>query len=164
MKQTEYVNPFIHTNKIDVFLHNKTKTVLNIEQLLNGETIIYKPEIMNIKTPYIVDTGKKCSVFTDTELNSIYINLSEISFKLLFYIFRILQNNEDIVKINTKKFMELSGIKSRSTIYKGIDELCRYGFISPFPKQGYYWINPFMFFKGNRTEKYKSNLNVINFS
>ena len=66
-----------------------------------------------------------------------------------------------LIKINVNKFQEEVGIKSRTTVYKAIEELCINNFITPFTKRTYYWINPHRLFKGDRVKTYKDNLVIV---
>lgn len=156
------LNPFVSEQKIKVIAKNQKKSIMSTEQLLSGDRIIENPELGNISVYYLLDTANKVSIFMTPELRVIYMRLSEVSHKLLRYIEGIVRNGEDIVKINIPKFMEEAEVKSRTTVYKGIEELCRYTFITPYHKQTYYWINPFRFFNGSRIDKYSKNIEKIN--
>lgn len=156
------LNPFVSEQKIKVIAKNQKKSIMSSEQLLSGDRIIENPELGNISLYYLLDAANKVSIYMTPELRVIYLRLSEVSHKLLRYIEGILRNGEDIVKINSNKFMEESLIKSKTTVYKGVEELCRYGFITPYHKQTYYWINPFRFFNGSRIDKYPKNLEKTN--
>ena len=158
----EELNPFVSEQKIKVIAKNKNKKIMNIEQLLTGDRIIENPELGNLSVYYLIDASNKVSIYMTPELRIIYMRLSETSHKLLRYIEGILRSGEDKIKLNVPKFMEESLIKSRSTVYKGIEELCRYNFITPYHKQTYYWINPFRFFNGSRIDKYPNNIEKIN--
>ena len=161
MKSIE-TNPFVSEQKIKVVGKNQNRSIMTTEQLLSGDNIILNPELGNINVYYLLDAANKVSIYMTPELRSIYMNISEVSHKLLRYIEGILRNGEDIVKVNNEKFMSESYIKSRTTVYKGLEELCRYGFITPYHKRSYYWINPFRFFNGSRIDKYKNNLEKTN--
>lgn len=160
--KVEEMNPFVSEQKIKVIAKNQKKSIMSTDQLLSGDKIIENPELGNISLYYLLDASNKVSIYMTPEMRVIYMALDEASHKILRYIEGILKNGEDVVKINIDKFMAESGIKSKTTVYKGIEALCRYGFITKYHKQTYYWINPFRFFNGSRIDKYPKNLEKIN--
>ena len=160
--KTDDFNPFVVEQRIKVLAKNQTRSIQTTEQLLSGDRLIENPELGNINLFYLLDAANKVSIYMTPELRVVYMRLSEVSHKLLRYIEGILRNGEDVVKLNMDKFMGESLIKSKTTVYKGVEELCRYGFITPYPKRSYYWINPFRFFNGSRIDKYPRNLEKIN--
>lgn len=153
------INPFIYSNTIDVFVHNEDDTLVDMSSIPTGGEIVSNPNVVKLSKKFVVDRANKVNIYMTPELRMIYMRISEISHKLLRYIEGNLRYNEDIVYINIQKFMEESLIKSRTTYSKGIEELCRYGFITPYHKRNKYWINPLRFFNGNRIKKYPNNLN-----
>ncbi len=56
--------------------------------------------------------------------------------------------------------MSRAGIKSENTYKAGIDELVRYGFVVNTVLKSVYWINPAVFFCGNRLNKYPTKKDV----
>jgi len=161
MKSIE-INPFVSEQKIKVIAKNQSKSIMTTDQLLSADKIIENPELGNINLYYLLDASNKVSIYMTPELRVIYMRLSEVSHKLLRYIEGILRNGDDVIKFNIDKFMDEALIKSRTTVYKGLEELCRYNFIVPYHKRSYYWINPFRFFNGSRIDKYPQNLEKIN--
>lgn len=155
------INPFIVEQKIDVLIKKSNKTTVNLSNIPTGDEITHNPDIISIESQFMIDKAHKVNLYMTPELRVIYMRLSEVSHKLLRYVEGILRYNEDIVHINVSKFMNESLIKSRATYSKGVEELCRYGFITPTLKRNKYWINPIRFFNGDRLKKYSDNLNTI---
>ena len=121
--------------------------------------------MVGITKSYVKDRANKVSIYKNSDMLKVKMYMAGISLKLLTYISETLESGQDNFKMSGKKqnsFMEAASIKSRSTFYKAVDELIRYGFIIPTGKQGYYWINPFRFFTGNRLKKYSDRLKQIN--
>lgn len=156
------INPFIYSNKIDVFIKNYDETLVDLKDIPNNSKIANNPNITKMSKVFMIDQSHKVNIYMTPELRVIYMRLSEISHKILRYIEGIIRPGEDIVYINTNKFMDEALVKSRTTYAKGIEELCRYGFIAHYHKRGRYWINPLRFFNGDRIKKYINNINVIN--
>lgn len=152
----EEINPFVREQSIEAYLITRKRSLLKGDSQAND---YYLPGgDINIKD--LIDRSNKVNIYMTPETRKIYMLLSESSHKLTRYVEGILKYNQDIVKINVNKFMNEGMIRSRTTAYKAIEELCRYGFITPYHKRQYYWINPFMFFNGNRLTKYPENVKL----
>jgi hypothetical protein len=155
------LNPFIIEQSIRVLARKKDIDIMVMPKMLE-DRIIENPETGRLGSKFVVDVGNRVNIYMTPELRVIYMRLSEISHKILRYFEGIVQPGDDLIKLNMNKFMDEALIKSRTTVYKGIEELCRYGFITPHHKNTYYWINPFRFFNGSRIKKYPNNLKIIN--
>ena len=158
-------NPFMIEQYIDVILVNKNNTSVDINSIPTGDEIITNPKIYDIKTSYFVNAKKKYSTFIDKDIRKVKMKLNTVALKLLLYISETIESNTDyfnLTGVKMKNFMDEAEIKSRSTVYAGVQDLCRYGFITPDAKRGYYWINPHRFFKGNELTKYKDRLRIVN--
>lgn len=128
---------------------------------------------VNNTNPFIVEKQLPSNNYPESNL-TIYRNgefldkklkLSEVALKLLIYITETLRYNDDVTILNTAKinnFLRRSNIKSRTTFYKAVKELCNENFIKEHSTlRCNYWINIHLFFSGDRT-KYRNNLKVIN--
>jgi hypothetical protein len=157
------LNPFMFNQKIDVISFNSKNRVIDINSIPKNNEINSNPNVYTINNNYILDRQNSISVYMTPELRLIYLRLSETASKLLRYIEGNLRYNKDIVNININKFLDEAMIKSRSSYYKGIEELCRYGFITPTTKANKFWINPLRFYCGSRTTSYPNNLSIKSF-
>lgn len=154
------LNPFMFNQKIEVVLFNSKNRVINIDAIPKNNQINSSPMIHTINSEYVLDRQHNTSIYMTPELRLIYLRLSDVANKILRYIEGNLRYNKDIVNINVNKFLEESLIKSRSSYYKGIEELCRYGFITPTTKTNKFWINPLRFYCGSRTTSYPNSLSI----
>ena len=130
----------------------------------NAEIIKNSLDI-DINHQYLVDTQKKINIYIDPFALQLEMELSEVALKLLRYIEKTLQWNQDYFKMYGKKsdnFMAMANIKSKTTMVKAVAQLCESGFITKDIKRGFYWINPFRLFHGNRKEKYPEYIKIIN--
>lgn len=83
--------------------------------------------------------------------------LSDAAQRLFLYIVTHLEPNKDFVQINHENFMSQNGVKSINTFKKAKKELIRELFIVPSEYKTVFWINPDIFFPGNRIRKYEDN-------
>lgn len=88
-------------------------------------------------------------------------NLSDKAQRLYLYILYNLKSNKDYIQINKEHYMNKQGIKSLNTYKEAEKELIRYNFILNTEYKTVFWINPNMFFAGNRVKKYAKNINVV---
>lgn len=77
-------------------------------------------------------------------------SLSEIGMKMFFFCCYQLRNNNDVVYLSSKEFVEWSGYKSRKSCYDGLKNLIENEFIIGTSQRDFYFINYDIFFNGNR--------------
>lgn len=77
-------------------------------------------------------------------------NLSSSAFKLFGYLMESLEINKDLIIVDIKEACNYTGYKTRSTIYKALAELLDNQFIARTSKPNVFFINPAIFFNGNR--------------
>ncbi len=91
------------------------------------------------------------------------MNLSATALKMFVLIQYELQTNCDWIDLSPNWYAEVGGKgSSRNSHKKGVDELMRYGYITPTKFKNVYWVNPRLIFAGNRVEKYPNNVVVKN--
>ena len=155
------INPFVCDQPIEVYLKNTTNTSVDLNSIPTSGDIVANPTVYGITQSFKIDKANKVSVYLHADTLKAKMFMSGNSNKLLVYITETLDWNQDCFKLSGIKinnFMELTGIKSRTTISKCIEELCRYALIAPTVKQGYYWINPHRIFRGNRIKSFPNHL------
>lgn len=87
-------------------------------------------------------------------------NLSGCAQRLYLFILYNLKAGKDWFQINQEHYMSQNGIKSATTFKEARGELIRYNFIIPTIYKSVVWINPNLFFSGNRLKKYPSKIEV----
>jgi len=101
-----------------------------------------------------VDEEKFVKLFTQNL--RIFFNLSSASQKLLQFILVTLQKrkNEQGIWINwidVEDFSIKNNLKiSRTTFHRGLNEMLVKGFVAESERPNYFWINPHLFFNGDR--------------
>lgn len=100
---------------------------------------------------YTVDKSRYCKLFNDAGLLSKIRDISPLACKVLLNLVLMVERNKDTIEINKGRIMKENSIKSATTFYTVIAELCDAQFIRQVkPKSCEYWINPKYFFNGNR--------------
>lgn len=95
-----------------------------------------------------VDEEKFTKLFT-AELKVLF-NLSGNAIKVFAYILSILKPNQDRIVIRIDECKEYTGYKSESAVRTGIATLVKNSFIARTKYNDEYYINPMLFFNGNR--------------
>lgn len=75
--------------------------------------------------------------------------LSVSATKILWFLIDCL-GYDDVVILNMDKAKRITGYKSETVIYRAIAELKKYKIIANAYQNGLYYINPVMFYRGNR--------------
>lgn len=89
-------------------------------------------------------------------------SLSIRSKEMLLFLIHSIVGGQDWIWINRSEYMKGNNIGSVNTYKKALLELCEKGYICPHSKTDVYWINPQVFFKGNRIAKFRDNVREMN--
>ncbi len=78
--------------------------------------------------------------------------------EMLLFLMHSVNSGKDWLWINREEYMYDNGISSVNTYSKALKVLCDKGYISRHTKTDVYWINPQLFFKGNRIKKFHNKI------
>ena len=139
-------NPFLRDLRIPIVPKSnvyisKDKNIVNIK---TGE--IDDDVLLTGKRKY-VDGEQFVKIFVK-EMNVIF-DLSKASQKVFAYMLSKVRY-DDLLILNIKECSEKTGYKSRGPIFKSLAELIQKEFIAKTKNQFVYWINPKLFYKGDR--------------
>lgn len=95
-----------------------------------------------------VDDEKFIKMFT-SEIKSLF-SLSSAGIRVFGYVMNILKPNQDKVIIRTKECCKYAGYSSETPVRAGIGDLIKNGFLARTEYTEEYYINPMLFFNGNR--------------
>lgn len=159
-------------------MNTKKKPVITEEQL--GYNPFVKPLVIKVRSVEFkgqyrlnekeelyenvtgrIEYGEVCKFYCSADRRNIRSKLSPRACQMVLWIMNELRYSEDFIWMNKNRYMREHDISSVST-YKGcIDELIRYGHITPTLVKDVYWINPDFMFKGDRIKKYPKNLEKV---
>ena len=144
------LNPFVTNLVVRV---NK-RVFKNVYKKINGEDI---PNIAE------VEYDKFCKIYTDAYRRDMMNTLSVRGKELLFWIMFQLQGGKDYIWINREMYMDECGMTSENTFLSAVKDLSFKGFLArTVIGKDVYWINPDLFFKGDRVGKYKNKIEQMN--
>lgn len=106
------------------------------------------------------ETESYCKVFSDAGKRLNMVGLSPRAKDLLLWLIYEAENGKDYLWLNKKRYMEECNIGSINTYRSALNELIGVAFIIRTNHTDYFWINPGLFFNGNRIRKFPDNLVV----
>lgn len=124
----------------------------------------YRDSGCGIRLPKTVmlDQVPHTKVFITADLRQRTMGLSKCALQVyMWFIFHTV-NGKDYTKFNRSAYMREAGITSPNTVKTGINELIRYEFIAETAEKDVYWINPLLFFCGDRLKAFPNRLRVVN--
>lgn len=96
----------------------------------------------------IVDSSHFIKVYADNLKP--YFQLNSSSIKVLMYLFNSLKVNNDRIIFDMDECKQYTKIKSNNTIFYSLAKLCQTEFIARTKHPNIYFINPLIFFNGDR--------------
>lgn len=144
-------NPFSYSLTLPV-----TEVISNINYTKDPEDGII------VNSTFYQERIPSTRIYQTADFYDTVAKLSPRAHSLLLYIIYKLLPSKDYIQVNTEHYMNKNSISSINTYKEAKKELIRHSFIASTEYKTVFWINPNMFFNGNRLKKYKNNINVIN--
>lgn len=143
-------NPFSFSMKLPV-----TEVISNLNYTKDPEDgVIYNKS-------FFIESTQSIKIYYCEECKDIVYNLTSAAQRMYLYILYNLKQGKDYIQLNQEHYMKKNDITSVNTFKKAILELIRYGFITNTHYKSIYYINPNMFFSGNRLKKFPKNMEVV---
>ena len=138
-------NPFTNNLKIVVNKLEDKTTYQSTDGILLHKEYYFERE------PYI-------KLYNNPIHRKLLANLSGNSIKLLFWLMYRIKRNQDYIKIDKTAYLKENKINSINTYKAAIKELQINLIICPTIIKDHYFINPCIFFAGNRIKNYPENV------
>ncbi len=142
-------NPFTYTLSLAV-----TEVISNINYKKDPE------DGLIVNASFYQEKVSSTRIYHCEDCKAFVYNLSDKAQRLYLFILYNIKTGKDYIQINDESYMAKNSIKSINTFRGARDELIRYNFILPTVYKSVFWINPNMFFNGNRLKKYPKNIEV----
>jgi len=139
-------NPYLAA--LIVPTRNKTVQVGNAKDFSMVNTDTGEEHSMFIGTKQAVDKEQFRKIFKG-QIQALFC-LSGAGIKVFGYLLDALHVSKDQVLFDLKDCMKFTGYTSKQSIYVGVGELLKNNFIARTPKAYTFFINPAIFFNGNR--------------
>lgn len=135
--------------------------VINVTKKWDSDKKVYDEGIL-IDSNYLLEKKLKTSVYRDKDYKKLILGLSNSGIRVYTYIIYSLDRNEDYIWLDKQNLCRDLSMKSINTLNSGLEELMINKIIVPTGiYKDVYWINPDIFFCGNRVNKYPKNIKVV---
>lgn len=173
MLLSQYIDIFVHKMKRDFKKHVTDDMVglnpftvglkipVNIlvsdkyweKDYVEGNPVVVPADLELERTPY-------CKLYIDAKRRKKVGELSARGKDLLTFIMYEVETGKDYVWINKGLYMKENKVASLTTYKSALKELISNGFLSGtvFASNGWYFINPDLFFNGSRVKKFPNNV------
>lgn len=143
-------------NKINPFVRNLTINVKVDKVYAKRDFDVFTEKFVEL------EADRYLKLFCYKPINKQLIRtLSPTASNMFNYIITEILTGEDCIRIDRKRYKEATNIKSDTTITSALKELIDKAVISKTSEKDLYWINPDIFFTGNRINKYRDSA-IIN--
>lgn len=140
-------NPYLKNLIVPKTMRLNLKGELNNEAIINLKTNELNEEAIFFSTKKKVETEEFIKIFT-SQLQTLF-DLSLAGIRVFCYISKILKY-EDYFNLDWNEAMKYTGYSSKVSITKGLVELLNANIIAKGNNPYFYYINPTIFYKGNR--------------
>lgn len=113
----------------------------------------------SLKESLILEEQSYTKIYHDVDYRDILLRLKEKGLKLFLYITYQITSNEDYIWINNVHYQNITKYTKQDYL-EGVKELVRYSIITTTIYPEVYFINPMIFFSGNRLKKYPDNIKI----
>lgn len=151
------VSPFLENLVIPVIALHSTEELSNLNKATAENDVITSiGPIHKLTKSFIVEKDRAVDIYFENngeDLRPLYTSLSKESRTLLDYIqMYCLRENKLLCYIDKKDYMDKYNVKSRTTVWNSKKDLINNTFIAPTSCSDWFWINPKLIFKGQRTK------------
>lgn len=107
-----------------------------------------------------VEKQKKVNLYSSPEQIDVLMTLEPAALKLWLYMAMTIGKGKHSIRLSRKKFKQVSGITSETTIRNAINQLIRYDLVRK-ESLNVYHINPHYICSGNRISMFKNSIKVV---
>lgn len=110
------------------------------------------------KANFEFDADNSCKVFSDSVRRLKMVKLSARGKDLLLWLVFEADKGKDYVWLNKDRYMEECKISSMNTYRSAVNDLIRNAYINRTVVTDIFWINPTLFYNGNRIKAFPDNV------
>jgi len=149
-------NPFALNPDFIIKAHDvETSTAIIATKDLSDGVITKSPSFL--KSTFLAERDTFTKVYSASSHRKRIMSLTPRALSLFMFITYELDAGIDWIWINKERYLVESNT-SLNTYKSAIEDLLRYGVITPTMYFDTYWINPMLIFAGNRLKKYPDNI------
>jgi len=164
MEKKKSINPFTANLHIKTF-RSYSKRDLSDKADWKDEDGVVMPvvgmsaEVYQQTNSFLMEIDQSTRLYKNDEIGDILSGISDRAAKMLIYIMQKLPKDSEVVEVVPSEYMEIYKMQSIQTVYNSLRDLMEAKCIARY-KPNKYWINPAIFFNGNRIKKYPDKVSV----
>ena len=113
-----------------------------------------------IPSHHVVERQKYTKLYHYSGARDRMLNMSSGALRMIVYIAYTMDGTKDWIRVTPDTYGKKAEKGSLNTYKRAIEELIRYGYITPTIYKYTYWVNPSQMFTGNRINKYPEKVIV----
>jgi hypothetical protein len=133
-----------------------------LTNLTDNQAFVTDNEGIHLPKQYLVERDSRINVYTKSEYRLFIMSLPVNSRLLLLWLMYEIEPGKDYLWINKERYMQESNLTSINTYKSAVLELVNNCVLALSPIKDVYWINPRLFFNGNRANKYPNHVKIYN--
>ena len=158
MTKKEIKNKIKQLSPLNPFISNDFKLIVNT--LIDKKTFQHTTDGVLLHKQFYFEAQTICKIIKTPENRKLIASLSAPALKLYNWLIYELNPNKDYITINKNRAKLELNINSDKTFYKALAELNEKKIICNSDIKNTYFINPKIFFCGNRVKMYPDNILV----
>jgi hypothetical protein len=144
------LNPFVNNLQIEA------------TKLIDTGKFVPDEDGTMIPVTALIEKKQNVKLFYCSGCKDMIYNLSPGAKSLYLFVLYNLDSGQDWIQLNSQWYMAKNNIKSINTYKEAVKELCRYLFLAQTADyKDVFWINPMLFFSGNRIAKYPGKVKIV---
>lgn len=137
--------------------------VIDVTKVIDDKAFIPDKDGVAVPVSSLLEKTKATKVYYSAGAKDAMYNLSAVAKCMYLFLIYNVKPNQDWIQIDPEWYMKKNNVNSINTYKKAVTELCRYLFIARSEVyKNVFWINPKLFFNGNRVRKYKEKVIISN--
>jgi len=155
------INPLTQSMEIPIKSMSTKASMVDLKDVTFDDDMLLIGKTSKVENTYFVEKELKGTYYCRAGYR-LHVNSRTPKAKsLLMWVMWDIEYNKDYIWINVDRYMNETDT-SLNTYKDAVTELCREAILAPIVGfQNMYWINPVIFFKGNRVTKYPKNLKRV---
>lgn len=148
-------NPFAYSMEIPVIkvYSDKLFEKIPVPDLATGET-----EHVYLPSGYYAEQQQSVKIYYCTKCKNLIASMSDKAQRLYLHVLYHLEKKVDYFQLNKEDYMRKNNIKSNTTFLAAVEELVTFGVIGLTGYKSVFWVNPILFFPGDRVSRYPEQI------
>lgn len=151
-KQEEYDEAELVNNP---FIANLT---IPVSRITNYKEFRLGPDGINLPVSFFLDRTPSTKIYHGENRLKKLADISDRAVRMVMYMMMTIENGKHFIRLNEDRYRKMFDIRSPNTYKDTIKELVTAAYIARTNYKTVFWINPDLFFSGDRTKAFPDKL------